>query len=147
MANETYYLPLYQEALMWGEAQSGYRYIGNGGLKERWSFKLNIREDDQGLPTMPPRCVYIVAADGMHQRNLLALRDTLRTEENADLKAEYGKLKTELSKRTDFTDIWQYAEAKDKVVRRILIRAGWTDAEIAEKEAMREQHWPDHFTI
>ena len=139
--------PLYIEALLFGDRQGGYQYIGNGGIRERWSFKLGIREDQDGNLMIPYRCVYIVADDSVHQRSTIALRDTLRNQANEDLKAEYGNLKWALSQRTDFTDIWQYAEAKNKMVRKILKRAGWTDDQVDEKESMREEHWPEYLTI
>lgn len=146
-ASEHYYRPLYVEALLFGDRQGGYHYIGNGGLKERWSFKLGIRCDRDGRPVIPERCVYIVPDGGIHHRSSVAVRDVLMDEVNGDLKEEYGKLKWELVARTDYTDIWQYAALKNGIIRKILGRAGWKDKQIAEKEAMREEHWPEHLTI
>lgn len=41
-----------------------------------------------------------------------------------------------------YDNVMQYAHRKDAVVRRILKKAGWTDEEVDEKEAMAVRDWP-----
>ena len=135
------------QALFEGDNQPGYHYIGNGGLRERWSFKLNIRTDFNGIPMMPLRNIYVVAEEGIHHRNTLTFRDTLRDERNQDLREEYGTLKWRLASRKDFVTIWDYAVEKDQVIRKVLKRAGWADEEIDAKEGMKEKNWPDELVI
>lgn len=88
-----------------GNEQGGYYYIGNGGLLERWSFNLGIREDYNGRPMMPLRNVYVVADGSILHRVAVAFRDCLRDENNLDLKEEYGELKWQLAQRNDFVTI------------------------------------------
>ena len=125
-----------------GDEQGGYYYIGDGGIRDRWSFKLGIREDENGVPVMPLRNVYVIPDGSIQHRSTVAFRDCLRKEENSDLKEEYGQLKWALAKRKDFVTIWDYADAKKSVVRKVLKRAGWTDEQITAKEDMRVRNWP-----
>lgn len=141
--NDTY-LEKIRHALCNGDRQGGYYYIGNGGVLERWSFKLNVRDDEEGNPLMPRRHVYVVAQGGIQARNCLALRDTLRVD--AELREEYGRLKWELA-QYQYTDIWEYSTLKDQVVREILRKAGWSETEIDKKEAQRVINWPSEFII
>ena len=130
-----------------GDEQGGYYYIGNGGLLERWSFKLGIRDDDNGRPMMPLRNVYVVADGSILHRGAVAFRDCLRDEKNSDLKEEYGTLKWELAQRRDFVTIWDYTDEKKAVIRKVMKRAGWTDEEIIKKEELRVVNWPKEFII
>ena len=68
-------------------------------------------------------------------------------EENSDLREEYGKLKWELAKRKDFVTIWDYADQKKGVVRKVLKRAGWNDEQITEKEELRVRNWPEELIL
>ena len=130
-----------------GDEQGGYYYIGNGGLRDRWSFKLGIREDMSGVPVMPLRNVYVVPDGSIQHRSAVAFRDCLRNEENSDLREEYGELKRKLAERKDFVTIWAYADQKNGVIRKTLKRARWTDEEITEKEEMRVANWPDALIV
>ena len=112
-------------ALTWGERQGGYRHRGDGGVSGRASFKLD--------GVLPARNLYVVPKDHIVIKSHLALRETLRKEENNDLKEEYGKLKMELAGR-EWNDVMEFATAKNGVIRKILGRAGWTDEEIDAKE-------------
>ena len=114
-----------KEALVWGERQGGYRYRGDGGVLGRASFKLD--------GVLPVRNLYVVQKDHIVVKSHLTLGETLRKEENADLKEEYGKLKMELAGR-EWNDVMEYATAKNGVIRRILTRAGWTEEEVDAKE-------------
>jgi GrpB-like predicted nucleotidyltransferase (UPF0157 family) len=117
-------------ALTWGERQGGYRYIGTGGVDGRWSFKLhNI---------LPQRNLYVVLQDSMSLRSYLDLRETLRVDKA--LRDEYGALKMELAKQ-EWSDVMEYATAKNGMVRKILQKAGWTHDEIDEKERRAVKGW------
>lgn len=117
-------------ALTWGERQGGYRYIGTGGVDGRWSFKLhNI---------LPQRNLYVVLQDSMSLRSYLDLRETLRVDKA--LREEYGALKMELTKQ-EWSDVMEYATAKNGMVRKILQKAGWTHDEIDEKERRAVKGW------
>ena len=141
--NEKHFLPQVCDALRDGEAQGGYYYIGNGGLRGRWSFKINLRDDRSDPQAMPWRNVYVVPEGGICHQSAVTLRDALRDEGNKGLREEYGSLKWELAARSRYEHIWEYAEAKDKVIEKILRRAGWTDAQIDQRLAAREHHWPE----
>jgi GrpB-like predicted nucleotidyltransferase (UPF0157 family) len=119
-----------QYALIWGEQQGGYRYIGTGGVEGRWSFKLNN--------ILPQRNVYVVLKDSMVLRSYLDLRETLRT--HTALRDEYGTLKMELAQR-EWNDMMEYATAKNGMIRRILEKAGWNQDEIDEKERRAVKGW------
>jgi GrpB-like predicted nucleotidyltransferase (UPF0157 family) len=117
-------------ALTWGERQGGYRYIGTGGVDGRWSFKLhNI---------LPQRNLYVVLQDSMSLRSYLDLRETLRVDKA--LRDEYGALKMKLT-RQEWSDVMEYATAKNGIVRKILQKAGWTHDEIDEKERRAVKGW------
>lgn len=117
-------------ALTWGERQGGYRYIGTGGVDGRWSFKLhNI---------LPQRNLYVVLQESMSLRSYLDLRETLRVDKA--LRDEYGALKMELAKQ-GWSDVMEYATAKNGMVRKILQKAGWTHDEIDEKERRAVKSW------
>ncbi|KAK4693727.1 hypothetical protein P7C71_g3724, partial [Lecanoromycetidae sp. Uapishka_2] len=121
----------FKEALSWGKRQGGYHYIGDGGVKGRWSFKLWERE--------PIRHVYVVADGSLPLRSCRALRDTLRRHEG--LRSEYGALKIQLAMR-QYDNIMQYSTLKNPVIRKILREAGWTEEEIDEKESQSVTDWP-----
>lgn len=142
----------YRGALMHGEKQGGYRYIGDGGVKGRWSFKLGSSVATRTYPYHPPphqyhqeeqqliaRNLYITPHDSLLHRSCLALVDTLRLPANADLLAAYAAVKMAASIDADggmvvYENVMQYSKKKDGVVRDVLRRAGWGDGEIGEKE-------------
>lgn len=127
----------FEEALSWGEKQSGYHYIGNGGVQDRWSFKL-------GPGIEPVRHVYVCSEGSLPMRNYLALRDTLR--DDPELREEYGKVKLELA-LSQYHNIMQYATLKNDIIRKILKKGGWSDQEVDEKEAQCVKDWPREFEI
>ena len=120
-----------KDALGWGPRQGGYHYIGDGGVKGRWSFKLYDVE--------PARNVYVVAEGSLPLRSCLALRETLRA--NEGLREEYARLKMSLA-QTEYDNVMQYATLKNPFIRRILREAGWSEADIDEKERQSVQDWP-----
>ena len=120
-----------KDALGWGARQGGYHYIGDGGVKGRWSFKLYDVE--------PVRNVYVVAEGSLPLRSCLALRETLRV--NKELRDEYARVKIGLARR-EYDNVMQYATLKNPIVNKILREAGWTEAEIDEKERVVVKDWP-----
>ena len=128
-------LEKFSEALAWGTRQQGYHYIGSGGVKGRWSFKL------YGA-IVPARNVYVMPEDdGLVLRSYRALKETLMVDEQ--LRQEYGQLKIELAAAgVEYGNIMQYAAKKRPTIRRILKAAGWTDAMVDEQEAMSVTDWP-----
>ncbi len=117
------------DALGWGRRQGGYRYIGDGGVQDRWSFKL------EGVT--PLRSVYVVAEGSIPLRAYRSLRDTLRVD--AELRDEYARVKVELVKNY-YNHIMDYCKRKRPTIRKIFIKAGWTHEEVdeAERQATRE---------
>lgn len=120
-------------ALIFGERPGGYRCLGDGGVKGRWSFKL-FRED------LPARNLYVVVKDSVIYRSYLGLRETLRRPFNRELRDEYARVKFHLAER-DWKDVMEYGTAKNVVVRKILRRAGWTDEQVDAKEDGALKGW------
>ena len=120
-----------KDALGWGARQGGYHYIGDGGVKGRWSFKLYDVE--------PLRNVYVVAEGSLPLRSCLALRKTLRV--NKELREEYARVKIGLARR-EYDNVMQYATLKNPIINKILREAGWTEAEIDEKDRGFVKDWP-----
>lgn len=134
-------LQQFKGALMHGEKQGGYYYLGSGGVQGRWSFKLH-----PGHPDLQrvERHVYVAAEGSMVHRNYLALRDTLR--QDPELRDAYGAVKLEAS-GGEYRNIMQYATRKNGIVRKILRKAGWSEDEIDEKEAQAVKDWPSTLEI
>ena len=78
------------DAMFLGNRRGDYHYTGDGGIGGRWSFKL------KGV--QPWRNISVVAKDSLQSRSNLAVRDTLRS--NEELREKYGRIKRELSKET-----------------------------------------------
>ena len=122
------------EALSWGSRQGGYHYIGSGGVKGRWSFKLYGDVE-------PARNVYVMAEDdGLVLRSYRVLKEVLMND--AELREEYGRIKFELSGEMEYGTIMQYAAKKRPTIRKILKKAGWTDEMVDEQESMSVTDWP-----
>lgn len=144
-------LQQFRGALAHGEKQGGYHHIGTGGVDGRWSFKLRPA-DPHLYPNRVERNVYVAPEGGMVHRNYIALRDTLRVD--GDLRDEYAEVKVKAAGMREgegegqegtvvvYDNVMQYAHRKNGVVRRILKKAGWTDEEVDEKEAMAVRDWP-----
>jgi GrpB-like predicted nucleotidyltransferase (UPF0157 family) len=125
----------FTDALSWGHRQMGYHYIGSGGVKGRWSFKLYGDVE-------PARNVYVMPEDdGLVLRSYRALKETLTV--NETLRQEYGQLKFELTAAgVEYGTIMQYAAKKRPTIRKILKAGGWTDVMVDEQEAMSVTDWP-----
>jgi GrpB-like predicted nucleotidyltransferase (UPF0157 family) len=123
-----------QDALTWTPpAHEYYKSIGNGGIKGRISMKFQDRDP------IPDRSVYIIAEDNedgmLGLRGYRDLRQVLSggTKKGEELKKEYATVKWEIvAKRVN--NIVDYGRMKNKVVRKILKEAGWTDEDISKKE-------------
>lgn len=114
------------QRLIWGEREGGYKYIGDGGTRGRWFFELdNVR---------PARHLYVVLEGSLLLRAHIDLRDVLRGDER--LRDEYSAVKRGLCER-EYSQCYEYPEAKDEVVGRIWGRAGWTEEMIREKQGLR----------
>lgn len=68
------------------------------------------------------------------------VRNVLGREENRDLLEEYAAVKLRLGGEV-FADGLEYSAKKDEIVRKILVRGGWTGQEINEKEALSRREW------
>ena len=123
------------DAMFYGDRRGDYQYKGDGGVGGRWSFKL--------VGVEPFRNISVVAQGSLVSRANLAVRDTLRN--NPQLREKYGAVKKELAKRT-YYHVNAYSQNKNGIIREILRAAGWTDAEIDEKEAnvhiTHPEMWP-----
>ena len=105
----------------------------------------------QNWEAMPQRSVYIVAEDDeegmLSVKGYRDLRECLTKEENGDLRREYEQCKLAMVQE-GVEDGVEYGQRKNGVIRRILRRAGWTDAEVDRKEGLdtRQQSegrdWP-----
>lgn len=134
-------LQQFKGALMLGEKQGGYYYLGDGGVQGRWSFKLHPCDPDV---ERVKRHVYVAAEGSMPHKNYLALRDTLKKE--PELRDEYGAVKLEASVG-EYDNIMQYATKKNDIIRKILRKAGWSEEEIDEKESQAVKDWPRNLEI
>ncbi|KAL9131920.1 MAG: hypothetical protein Q9217_000280 [Psora testacea] len=124
-------LEQFKEALFWGNRQGGYRYIGDGGVEDRWSFKV------QGV--VPLRNLYVVAQGSIPLRAYISLRETLRVD--AALRQEYEQKKRQLAKMS-YDNVLQYCNLKRPVIRKIFLKDGWTHEEVDKAEEHAKRDWP-----
>lgn len=123
-----------REALIWQPSPTEYhKCIGDGGIRGRLSMKY------QDWEAMPQRSVYIIAEDDeegiLSVRGYRDLRECLTKQENADLRKEYEECKLSMvAERIE--DGVEYGQRKNRVIRKILKRAGWTDEEVDRKEGL-----------
>jgi len=117
-----------------------------GGIPGRESYKIYLPEYSPYYFTTPEQSVYLIAdveenREGQVQiRGYRTLRDVLRMRENRDLLAEYADMKLRL-KEDVFVDGLEYSARKDGIVRKILIRGGWTEQEVDEKDNLARRKW------
>lgn len=126
-------LEQFKEALSWGKRQGGYQYIGDGGVEDRWSFKV------RGV--IPMRNLYVVAEGSIPLRSYISLRETLRVD--AGLRQEYEEKKRELA-AISYDNVLQYCTLKRPVIRKIFLRDGWTNEEVDEAEEHARRDWPPY---
>ena len=124
-------LEQFKEALCWGRRQGGYAYIGDGGVEDRWSFKI--------MGVKPVRNLYVVAEGGIPLRSYRSLRDTLRID--GDLRREYEDTKRRLA-RMYYDDELTYCNSKRPTIRKIFLKDGWTNEEVDEAEEHAKRDWP-----
>ena len=108
----------------------GYNYIGDGGVQDRWSFKV------RGI--LPLRNLYVVAEQGIPLRAYISLRDTLRND--AHLRSEYEATKRESAELHPDDEI-AYCTWKRPMIRKIFLNDGWTNEEVdmAEEQSKRDR--------
>jgi len=117
-----------------------------GGIPGRESYKIYLPEFSPYYATTPERNVYLIAdveenRQGQVQiRCYRTVRHVLRQPENRDLLEEYGEVKLRLGREV-FGDGLEYSAKKDEIVRKILLRGGWTGEEIDEKEKLSRREW------
>lgn len=117
-----------------------------GGIAGRESYKLYLPDDSPYYTSSPERSVYLIAdvreneAGRVQVRCYRTVRDVLLRPENNDLLTEYGDVKLTLA-REAFDDPLEYSARKDDVVRKILLRGGWTPEEITRKEVLTRRVW------
>ena len=92
----------------------------------------------------PARNVYVVAEGSLPLRSCLALRETLRV--NEGLREEYARLKMDLAQR-EYDNVMQYATLKNPVINKVLREAGWSEADIDEKEGESVKDWPKEMEV
>lgn len=70
------------------------------------------------------------------------VRDVLSASTNKNLLNKYASVKLELGKKV-FIDPLAYSAQKDPIVREVLLRGGWTEADVELKENLcrRELQW------
>lgn len=119
-----------------------------GGIPGRESYKIYLPTWSPYYATTPERSLYLIAdipenAAGQVQiRCYRTVRDVLLQDANRDLLDEYAWVKLALSKEV-FEDPLTYSARKDGIVRKILLRGGWTMEEVEAKETLcrRELRW------
>ena len=123
-----------REALIWQPSPTEYyKCIGDGGIRGRISMKY------QDWEALPQRSVYIIAEDNeegmLSLRGYRDVRECLRKEENGDLRKQYEECKMAMVKER-VEDGVEYGQRKNGVIRKVLVRTGWTDEEVSKKEGL-----------
>ncbi|RMZ91905.1 hypothetical protein DV736_g871, partial [Chaetothyriales sp. CBS 134916] len=122
------------DALIWQPGPTEYyKCIGDGGIRGRISMK------HQDWSAMLQRSVYIISEDNeegmLSLRGYRDMRECLKREENADLRRQYDRIKWEMVEE-GVSDGVEYGQQKNSVVRKVLIRMGWTHEDVNRKEAL-----------
>ena len=113
---------LFCDAMFNGEQRGDYRYMGDGGVGGRWSFKICLE---------PRRNISVVAEGSLVSRTSLAVRDTLTS--HPELREKYGNIKMEIARETLY-HVKGYSQRKNAIIAEILRTAGWSEEEIKVKE-------------
>ena len=111
-------------ALCWGTHPGSWRFNGDGGVKNRWSFSLPGVE--------PRRSLNVVAEGSMVLKSYIDVKDTLIAD--PALREEYGRVKKDIAKSRELRHIRDYSVLKNGIIRKILRKAGWTDLEVDERQ-------------
>ena len=125
-----------EEALNFGGpdfALPSYKHTGDGGVKDRPSFKASDRD------LLPWRNIYVLLEDSIILRSHRDLVQVLSS--NAALRQRYAWTKMRLAAKGEYEDVMEYAQAKNEVIRDILRMAEWSEEQIREKEAMATRNW------
>jgi len=100
-------------------ARLGFRPLGELGIPQRYAFAEPRR--------LARTNTYVVVDDALSLRNHLAVRDTLR--HNDELRDQYATVKRRAA--AEAAGIEEYGRLKEAMVQRILAAAGLTEAERA----------------
>jgi len=92
---------------------AGYTYLGERGVPDRHAFSAP--------PHGPTRHVYVAVDGSLALRNLLAVRDVLRSD--PELRRRYGEVKLALASR-NVADMDAYVAAKTPVLQEVLQASG-----------------------
>lgn len=117
-----------------------------GGIQGRESFKIYLPEYHPYYSVTPERNIYLIAdtddnpTGRVQIRGYRTLRDVLRQPSNLDLLEEYSIFKLHLGK-VAFANGFDYSTSKDEIIRKILERGAWTEAEIEEKENLSRREF------
>ncbi len=55
-------------------------------------------------------------------------------------------MKWDLSERDDVT-VFNYGDMKNEVIRKVLLRAGWSMEDILAKESLKVRNWPEFLLV
>ena len=55
-------------------------------------------------------------------------------------------MKWDLAGRVDVT-VFTYGDLKNEVIRKVLLRAGWSMEDIVAKESLKVRNWPEHLIM
>ena len=69
----------------------------------------------------------------------------MRNEE--ELRREYETVKIELAAKREQEDVAQYSIRKNGIIRKILRKAGWSEEEVDEKEALVQPREPEYLEL
>jgi GrpB-like predicted nucleotidyltransferase (UPF0157 family) len=137
-----------KEALIWEpSAPEHYKCIGDGGIRGRISMKL------ADWSRTPQRSVYIISAEDKEgMLGLRGYRDVKRmltgdSEEATRLRREYEEVKYGILKEGPKETV-EYGQAKNEIIRKILLLAGWTEEEVERKEKLDvrvQSEWEDPY--
>ena len=108
---------------------AGYDYMGEWGIPDRHALRAPSN--------LPVRNLYVCVEGCLALRNHIAVRDLLKAD--AGLRDEYAAVKFELADR-DVADVDEYCDGKNKVLGKILKRAGILREELDSVEQMNTGH-------
>jgi GrpB-like predicted nucleotidyltransferase (UPF0157 family) len=101
----------------------GFTPLGELGIPQRWAFRQP--------PSFPATNTYVIVAGSLSLKNHLLLRDLLRRD--AALRDEYAAVKRAAGAAA--ADLFEYGQAKNDVIQRILAEAGLSPEELATIDA------------
>jgi len=121
--------PVHFEAVKDALVTAGYTWIGESGIPGRHAFWQpgSVRGFPQNAGERR-RNTYVCFEGCLSLRNHRDLKRILM--EDAALRREYGERKKELVYEEEVEDVEEYCAGKNKVVRKILRSAGWSEEDL-----------------